>query len=82
MVKSIIYTDSGFFKNADWKHFETEFHKQTSLSYSRQPMQSKLSELKRKFVQLVAIKKKLSGVIILLRRFTKERYLLYCFDCY
>ena len=60
IVSGNVHTDSGF-KNAYWKHFETEFHKQTSLSYSRQPMQSKLSELKRKFVQLVAIKK-LSGV--------------------
>ena len=60
IVSGNVHTDSGF-KNADWKHFETEFHKQTSLSFSRQPMQSKLSELKRKFVQLVAIKK-LSGV--------------------
>ena len=50
-----LHTDSGF-KNADWKHFEKEFHKQTDLAYSRQSMQSKLSELKRKFVQLNTIK--------------------------
>jgi len=50
-----LHTDSGF-KNADWKHFENEFHKQTGLAYSRQSMQSKLSELKRKFVQLNTIK--------------------------
>ena len=34
-----LHTDSGF-KNADWKHFENEFHKQTGLAYSRQSMQS------------------------------------------
>ena len=50
-----LHADSGF-KNADWKHFENEFHKQTGLAYSRQSMQSKLSELKRKFVQLNTIK--------------------------
>ena len=55
VVNGNLHTDSGF-KNADWKHFENEFHKQTGLAYSRQSMQSKLSELKRKFVQLNTIK--------------------------
>ena len=55
VVNENLHTDSGF-KNADWKHFENEFHKQTGLAYSRQSMQSKLSELKRKFVQLNTIK--------------------------
>ena len=49
-----LHTDSGF-KNADWKHFENEFYKQTGLAYFRKSMQSNLSELKRKFVKLNTI---------------------------
>ncbi len=54
-VNGNLLTDSGF-KNADWKHFENEFYKQTGLAYSRKSMQSKLSESKSKFVQLNTIK--------------------------
>ena len=65
-----LHTDSGL-KNADWKHFEIEFHKQTGLAYSRQSMQSKLSELKRKFVQLNTIRDKVSA-----KGFEKERFVV------
>ena len=70
VVNGNLHTDSGL-KNADWKHFEIEFHKQTGLAYSRQSMQSKLSELKRKFVQLNTIRDKVSA-----KGFEKERFVV------
>ena len=70
IVNGNLHADSGF-KNADWKHFENEFHKQTGLAYLRQSMQSKLSELKRKFVQLNTIRDKVNA-----KGFEKERFVV------
>lgn len=60
VAKGNVNTDSGF-KTKDWAYFLAKFRKQTGLAYKSSVLQSKMAELKSKFIMLESIKK-LSGV--------------------
>ena len=49
VAKGNVNTDSGF-KSKDWAHFLANFHKQTGMAYKSSVLQSKMAELKSKYV--------------------------------
>jgi hypothetical protein len=60
VAKGNVNSDSGF-KTKDWSYFLAEFRKLTGLTYKSSVLQSKIAELKSKYIMLESIKK-LSGV--------------------
>jgi hypothetical protein len=55
-----VYTDSGFKADA-WKSFASTFKSKTGKDYSKSVLESKLSDLKKKYVTLMSILK-ISGM--------------------